>query len=161
MSTGTAQIERYNGMVEAANRMLAEVATAQDAVHLRNLAEAARVLAKQVKLGEAAVNHATAIKLRAEVRLADIIDEGQAAGDIATAATGGARYGRGHTEPGPKFGPGSAAPTTLADLGVDKRRLAESRQIRDHYGDQGIQAGLSHTTATPLSELVIGFRKPL
>ena len=60
--------------------MLAEIATAGDAVNVIAFAEAARVWAQQAKLGTSAVNHATVIKMRAERRLADAVDEGQKQG---------------------------------------------------------------------------------
>jgi hypothetical protein len=52
-------------------------------------------------------------------------DQGQASGEIAT--HGGDRTGKTRT-------PG------LADLGVDSRRLAEARAIRDQYAEEEIDA---------------------
>lgn len=48
------------------NRMLAEVKTIPDAVHLMNLADAARVYAQKMRLGREAQNHAAEITLRTE-----------------------------------------------------------------------------------------------
>ena len=42
------------------------------------------VYAKKAHLGTASINHATTIKIRAEVRLANMVDQGQANGQIAT-----------------------------------------------------------------------------
>lgn len=126
-SVDLARLEQHNSMVEQANRLLSEVVTATDANRVIREAEAARVLARQVKLGEAAVNHATAVKLRAEIKLADITDAGQASGEIATAETGGREYGG---DPCPDSGQGSG-PARLTDLGIDRRRLAEARQLRN------------------------------
>lgn len=124
MSTDLAQIERHNELVEQANNLLSEVVTAQDANTVIREAEAARVFARQVKLGEAAVNHAQAVKIRAEIRLADIVDAGQEAGEVATRATGSAI--RDHVRTPDKVPP----PVPLRDLGIDRRRLAEARELR-------------------------------
>lgn len=48
-----------------------------------DFAEAARVYAQQAKLGTASINHAQVVKLRAERKLADLVDEGQERGEIA------------------------------------------------------------------------------
>lgn len=121
MGIDLARIEQHNSMVEQANRLLSEVVTASDANQVIREAEVARVMARQVKLGEAAVNHATAVKLRAEIRLADIVEAGQADGSIET--PGGDRTSNVRTP--------DNAPERLADLGVDRRRLGEARQLRD------------------------------
>ena len=52
--------------LDQANKMLAEIHTIDDAKELINLAEAARVYARQVDLGYKAQNHAAEIKLRAQ-----------------------------------------------------------------------------------------------
>jgi N6-adenosine-specific RNA methylase IME4 len=54
--------------------MLGEVRTIDDAKNLIDLAEAARVYAKQVKLGLEAQNHAAEIKIRAQRRAGEILD---------------------------------------------------------------------------------------
>ncbi len=70
--------------------------------------------------------HATVIKLRAELRLADIVDEGQARGETATQG-----------KPSDSEG---LAPTTLQELGILPRRVSEARTIRDNYTDAAIEA---------------------
>lgn len=114
-------VEQHNSMVEQANQLLAQVVTASDANHVVREAEVARVFARQVKLGEAAVNHATAVKLRAEIRLADIVDAGQDDGSIARPENG---------RPGSVRDP-DTSPVRLPDLGIDRRRLGEARQLRN------------------------------
>ena len=84
-------------------------------------AEAARVWAKQSKLGTAAINHATLIKIKAEQRLAECVDAGQARGEIAKPATARAVSS-------PKNG--EDRPLTLADLGTTSQRLDEARKLR-------------------------------
>ena len=119
--------------LEHAERMLAEVATVDDARQLIDLAEAARVYARQVRLGTSAVNNATSIKLRAERRVADLVDEGQAAGSIES--RGGDRS---------KVRAPDVA--RLSDLGIDRRRLDEHRLIRDHYSDDEIRKRIDAAT---------------
>lgn len=114
-----------------AEQMLAQVANVDDALNIVDLAEAARVFAQRAKLGTQAVNHATTVKIRAERKLADIVDEGQASGAIATKQA----HGRGR-QASPKGG--LACPATLGDIGVDKRRLAEARLLRDSLTDEDV-----------------------
>lgn len=64
-----------NSLVTLSNatRMLAEVRNIDDAKKIINLAEAARVYAKQVELGLEAQNHAAEIKLRAQRKAGEIL----------------------------------------------------------------------------------------
>ena len=66
-------------------------------------------------LGTAAINHATVIKVRAERRLADIVDAGQERGEIAV--------------PGPGADVRSANISGFEELGIDRFRLAEARVL--------------------------------
>lgn len=59
--------------LDNANRMLAEIHSVDDAKQLIDLAEAARVYAKQVHLGLEAQNHAAEIKIRAQRRGGEIL----------------------------------------------------------------------------------------
>lgn len=104
-----------------AERLLAEATVEElpQVAQLVDYAEVVRVFAERARLGTAAVNHATKIKLQAERTLADLVDEGQATGRIAT------RRDNQHVR--------SADKHTLADLGVSRRRLAEARVIRDAF----------------------------
>jgi hypothetical protein len=105
---------------------LSQVATVDDARDLINLAEQARVYARQSKLGTAAVNHATIIKVRAERRMADIVDEGQARGEIATQDDGQSK--------------GIRNANTLDELGIEAPRLFEARLLRDGYTDEELES---------------------
>lgn len=89
----------------AAERMLAEIQTMDDADQVMRLAEAARVFAERERLGTAMVNHATAIKLKSARRLVELYD--------AQPKTVG---GRGHKTPAPP-------------AGVSERRIREFRQV--------------------------------
>lgn len=86
--------------------------------------------AQQAKLGTSAVNHATVIKMRAERRLADAVDEGQKQGQIATKGK--------PVNVRPPDIKAPPAPPTLGDIGVDRRRLDEARKIRDNYTDDDL-----------------------
>ena len=120
--------------LERAEQLLAEVASIPDAVDLINLAEAARVYAQRMKLGTLSVNHATEIKVRAELRMAEIIAQGQKTGTIAR--PGGMDGGRPR-----KTSAGLAPvskPDTLADLGVDRSRASEAKALRSAFTDEEI-----------------------
>lgn len=134
MTTGSLAV------LERAEQMLAEVATAQDAANLIDMAEAARLFAKQARLGTASVNHATAIKLKAEIRLAECVEAGQAAGEIAK--QGNQPSGKPSSEEGLECGP-----ATFADLGLTHKQVHESRKIRQQYTPEQIDATIAEATA--------------
>lgn len=114
--------------------MLAEISTAEDAANVTHFAEAARVYAKQAKLGTGAINHATSIKLKAEIRLARCVDEGQARGEIA-------RKGQPRNIGG--------ADITLSDLGVTAQKVQDARLIAETFADDDeINAHVSEATAS-------------
>lgn len=116
--------------------MLAEIATVQDAVDVINFAEAARVYAKEMHLGTSSVNHATVVKLRAERRLANVVDAGQAAGAIAV---------KGRPE---KSSDSEDLPETLDSIGIKNARvLSEARTIRDAYTDEALITEAEEATA--------------
>ncbi len=111
-------------LLTSAERLLAEVASVEDAQHAMAVADAAKLFARQAKLGTAAINHATVIKMRAERLMALKVNEGQANGTIATAATGGGRPAitASHSEAVIK-------PVTLKELDISDARLSEARQL--------------------------------
>lgn len=119
-----------------AERMLAEVASAQDAIDIIDMAEAARVWAQRAKLGTASINHAQSIKLKAEIKLADVVDEGQARGQIATA--GGDRPTRPIVITDDNGPAPTAPPATYDDLGLTRNKVHEARKIRDAYTPESI-----------------------
>src|SRR5262245_59886743 len=102
--------------------MLAAIATAQQAREVIDTAAALADLARRARLGVAIVNHATTVRVRAELRLAALVGEGQAAGIIGTG-------GRPETV---------RTADRFADLGIDKRRLAESRRLAAGYTEDDI-----------------------
>lgn len=62
-------------MLDQAAKMLAEVKNIDDASNLIDLAEAARVYAKQIGLGLEAQNHAAEIKIRAQRKAGEILEK--------------------------------------------------------------------------------------
>lgn len=121
--------------MQTANRMLAEIADDPfRASRVWDFAEAVRVYAIQVGLGVEAVNHAVAVKLKAQRLLAEAVDKGQAEGEIAT---------RGK----PKApAPGGFAPKTLDEIGVQQQRVSEARKIRDAFTDADIDTAAADAT---------------
>jgi len=114
-----------------AERMLAAVETAEDAADAIALADFAADLARRIDLGTASVNHALVIKAKAMRKLADIVDEGQAKGEIA--------------KPGdnPKV---RAADHQKQSLPIPKQRLAECRQIRDAFTEDELAQAFTEAT---------------
>jgi ParB family chromosome partitioning protein len=125
--------------LERAERLLAQAASPQDALDIISEAEVAKVYAKEARLGTASINHATVVKLRAERKLADIIDAGQQAGTIATQ--------KDNERPTLLVrDPDKQMPARLEDLGIERQRLAEARKIRDAYTDAEITEIASEAT---------------
>lgn len=112
-----------------ADRLLAEAVSITDHLNVIDFAEAARVFAREAKLGTSAINHATAVKIRAEIRLANMVDAGQQQGSIAI---------KGQHGSSPESGDEGVA--TLASLDVDTRRLLEARRLRDHLTEDEVIA---------------------
>ena len=117
-----------------AEHMLAVIAHADEAAKLADLAEAARVYARKAELGTAAVNHATVIKARALKRMAELVDEGQARGEIA----------RQDRHPGSVTSQ-DTAPVTLPDLGITRQRLHEARKLEGLSDAEIAEAGARAT----------------
>ena len=105
--------------LDNATKMLAEVKNIDDAKDLVDLAEAARVYAKQVKLGLEAQNHAAEIKLRAQRRAGEILDSMDKA--------------EGAREPGTNRGTtrlqDDTASPTYAELDIEKRDAHQWQKI--------------------------------
>ena len=110
-------------LLSRAEQMLATVARADEAAKLADMAEAARVYARKADLGTAAINHATIIKARALKRMAELVDAGQARGEIASREHGGANI------PANGVMRQDTVPATLSDLGITRQRLHEARKL--------------------------------
>ncbi len=118
-----------NGLIilDRATQMLAEVRSVDDARDLIDLAEAARVYARQVNLGLEAQNHATEIKLRAQRRAGEILQSMEKAKGVqlnGTDSLGGYR-----------LQPPSETPT-YSDLGIDKRDAHIWQTLATMPGDE-------------------------
>jgi len=100
--------------LENATRMLAEIRTIDGARKLIDLAEAARVYARQVELGLEAQNHAAEIKIRAQRRAGEILDTMEK-----NKGTAGTLAGR-DTSGGYSLLPPEDNTPTYADMGIDK-----------------------------------------
>ena len=122
-----------------AERMLAQIASAEDALEVIDYAEAARVYAERAGLGITSMNYATTIKVCAEIKMAEAVKNGQDAGRIS-------KKGR----------PKNVGPTdiiTLDEVGITRQRLAEARKMAKQYTPQTIRALASECNALeiPLS----------
>jgi N6-adenosine-specific RNA methylase IME4 len=95
--------------LEQATQMLAEIHSVDDAIQIIDLAEAARVYAQQVKLGLEAQNHAAEIKLRAQRRAGEILQQMEK-------AQGGQPY----QSTGLSLKPVEEQPQTYDKLGISK-----------------------------------------
>lgn len=122
-----AAVSEYVECMSTASRLLAEVSSARGAWDLARLAEAARTLAKMQSLGIEATNHATAIKAKAFRLLAELVDEGQANGEIA-------RPGGDRTIV-PAEDNGSQ---TYEDIGIKRQTVHAARQLRDGLTDADV-----------------------
>lgn len=139
--------------LSAAAQALAEIDTPMAALKLMKMAEVARVYARQAELGTEAENAAVAIRLKAEIRLAEAVDEGQKAGEIAgkgrpvnvrssdiyteqDEADADARLGRDQD----LILAGDPRPATLKDIGVSRQRLSEARDLAAVMGPGQIDA---------------------
>jgi hypothetical protein len=122
-----------------AERMLAAIASAEDALDVIDYAEAARVFAQRAKLGIGAVNHATVIKVLAELRLATVVKEGQDAGQIAKRGSAKGNQRTGKVLP--------AHVTSLENVGVTKERLRDARKMAKTYTPDKIRALAAEATA--------------
>jgi phage N-6-adenine-methyltransferase len=131
------QLERLT----QAERMLAEVRAdvidgrnaeaAMKAMKLASFAEAARVWAQQSDLGTRSVNHATVIKINAERCMADAVEKGQKAKQIATPRDGG-------RPPKMPSEPDGIKPATLGELGIEQPRLSEAKKLLRAYTDNDL-----------------------
>ena len=122
--------------LQQANKMLAAIETAEDARIVADFAAAAATWAKKAGLGRSASNHAKAVEVKALMRMADLIDQGQAGGQ---ATHGGDRSGK-------------VTRVTLQEVGTNKVMLQRARIVRDHYDD----AMVDELAADATKELSLG-----
>lgn len=107
-----------------AARMLAEIKTVPAAANEIDKAAAARVYAQKAKLGREAEDSALAIRMLAERRLGQLVQEGQDAGQIVS-------HG------GDRSKVANADLASLSDLGVTKQQVHEAKLLA-HLSDTEI-----------------------
>lgn len=133
--------DRLPALIERAGNRLLEARSSGEVLEAKHLAEAALHYAKVTKAAND--THADCLRIitRAEIRMADEIDAGQASGDVAS--QGRPRENR----------QGSAVYT---DLGVDHRRVSEWRELRDAGEpavEQAIQSALDEGRAPTKADI--------
>lgn len=114
--------EQLPALIDRATRCLAEARTSAEVLEAKATAEAALHYAKVTKAANATQADCLRMIVRAEIRMADEIDRGQASGEVARRTDGTAIRDHVH---------GADKVATFDDLGVDRRRVAEWRAIRD------------------------------
>ena len=106
--------EQRLSTIEAATRLLAEAKTIEEVAEVRNYAEAVRLVARQAKAGLGAQNQAAELKLRAERRGGEMLEQLRADGEVAN--HGGNRSSR-------------LMPVTLNDVGITKNQVSNWQRI--------------------------------
>jgi hypothetical protein len=113
------QIEQLPALIDRATRCLAEARTSAEVLDAKAAAEAALHYAKVTKAANETQAHCLRMIVRAEMRMADEIDRGQASGEVASAGDN------------PIVRASDNQVITYESLGIDRRRVAEWRAIRD------------------------------
>lgn len=123
--------------LDAARKALAEAKTIQETKRILDVAAAAEILAKRQKLGEEAVQYATAIKVEALAQLGRMLKEMPK--NKGTRLIGGSEKYSG----GSKVEPPEDIPT-LADLGLDKKtsKLAQDIAALPEEKFEAVKSGL-------------------
>jgi hypothetical protein len=130
--------------VSRAKRLLVRARTAQEVQEVIDLAAFAAELGRRIGAGTGAVNEALLFRAKAMRKLADVVDEGQAAGQIRTAEQGRPKSPESGDIPAP--------------LPVASQRLAEARHIRDAFTDEELERRFAEASAAdkelPTSRLI-------
>lgn len=121
-------------LLERTASELARVETVGDARELVDRSAAIRDLARRAKAGVDVENRVTALRVKAEMRLAELVDEGQERGEIA----------KGGDNPIVRDSDNRMA--TLPDLGIDRQRLAEARTLARHFSPAVIDGAAADAT---------------
>jgi phage N-6-adenine-methyltransferase len=127
-------------LIDRARGRLAEARTSAEVLEARAAAKAALHYAKLQKAANETQADCLAMIKRAEIRMADEIDAAQAAGAVARPNQPVSQYVQSSDIP----------PATFDELGVDRRRVAEWRELRDageQVVDQAIQTALDENRA--------------
>lgn len=135
MTDSLVPLSRVTLLLERTASDLAKVSSVDDARDLIDRAAAIRDLSRRAKAGIAIENRVTALRVKAEMRLAQLVDEGQERGEIAT-------DGRPETVRDPD----SFAPARMTDLGIDRQRLAEARALNRYFSPAVIDGAAAEAT---------------
>jgi phage N-6-adenine-methyltransferase len=128
-------------LIDRARWRLADARTSAEVLEARAAAKAALHYAKLQKAANETQADCLAMIKRAEIRMADEIDAAQSRGEVATRDDGAAI--RDHVQSSDKI-------ATMDELGLDRRRVAEWRELRDageDVVDRAIQAALDENRA--------------
>lgn len=126
-----ATVDRLPLLIDRARTRLAEARTSAEVLEAKHVAEAALHYAKVT--GAANEAHADCLRIitRAEIRMAREIDAAQERGDVAT--------------PGQRANVRASDISEMADLGVDRRRVAEWRDLAE-AGDEAVDEAIETAT---------------
>lgn len=103
-----------------ADKMLAEADTIQKAKEFRDVALTAADWAARKGMGEQAVAHCRSYAMRAEIRMGEMLIEGERTGQVATRKDG---------RPKKSVPTGDAYPATAEDLGLTRKQKAEAKML--------------------------------
>ena len=120
-----------------AERLIAAFQRPEDAVSLKALADAAHAYAKSARLGTASLNYCTSVKARSLKRMAELVDAGQAAGEIVKRTDTLKR--------GPVISQSNNGAVDLAVIGTTAVELHRARILAD-MSDADIMAAVDRAT---------------
>ena len=124
----------------AAHQQLEQARDITSVMGLHAMASAVEVLARQARLGTAAINMAQEVKLLCDRKLADVVDEAQRTGQVHDASGG-----RGRPPLTPSESEGDT-PATYSELGLSHRMVSEARAIRDTFTADDIKGLVADAT---------------
>ena len=129
--------ERLPALIDRASKRLADARTSAEVLEAKHLGDAALHYAKVT--GAANETHADCLRIitRAEIRLAREIDAGQERGEIAG--------------PGQRSNVRAPDISDLDDLGLDRRRVAEWRDLAA-VGDEGVERAIDEAATEALAK---------
>jgi phage N-6-adenine-methyltransferase len=149
---GDLEVIQLPALIDRATRCLAEARTSAEVLEAKAVAEAALHYARITRAANETQADCFRMIVRAEMRMADEIDRGQGSGELARASDGRPRGVRAAD---------TSAPATYEGLGIDRRRVAEWREIRDtgeQVVEQAISGALSEGRAPTKADIRSHFR---
>ena len=147
--SGALSAEQLPALIDRATRCLAEARSSAEVLEAKAVAEAALHYAKLTKAANETQADCLRMIVRAEMRMADEVDRGQANGEVASAGDS------------PSVRASDNQAITYEALGIDRRRVAEWREIRDAASEvveQAINGALSEGRAPTKSDIRNHFR---